>query len=98
MTQPPDTAAPDANEIAAQLAAVTDYVRGCEMRVLKGEMMDLGGLDRTVIDLCQNITRLPPKDARALEPRMLQLIEGLDALAGNIKEQQAALAGTGGKP
>lgn len=96
MTQPPDTA-PEPREIAAQLTAVTDYVRGCETRVVRGEMMDFGGLDRTVIDLCQNITRLPPAEARKMEPRMLQLIEGLDALARNIKEQQAQMQTGGGK-
>lgn len=95
MTAPDDQQPAGAAEIAAQLASVSDYVRGCEARVIKGELMDLSGLDRAVIALCEGIARLPVSDARALEDRMQKLIGGLDSLALRMKEQQEMLQGGG---
>lgn len=92
MTTPP----PTAEEIAGQLAAITDYVRQCQTRALRGEIMDLGGLDRTVAALCSYITQLPPAEARAQEAQMQKLVEGLDELAAAMKEQKAQMLSGGG--
>lgn len=93
MTSPPaDTA-----ETSQRLTAIVDYVRDCENRVARGEIMDLQGLDRNVISLCEAIAALPPAEARQLEMRMLALIESLDRLAHGMKEQQDKLAAAGGR-
>lgn len=104
MTLPPnqtgDLPPPDADALNAQLSSVLDYVRQCELRVGRGEMMDLSGLDRTVMQMCEEIVRLPSPQARTLQPRMQQLVEGLDLLATRMREQKAIMNGenTGGQP
>lgn len=104
MTFPPDQTGdlppPDADALNAQLSSVLDYVRQCELRVGRGEMMDLSGLDRTVMQMCEEIVRLPSPQARTLQPRMQQLVEGLDLLATRMREQKAIMNGenTGGQP
>lgn len=92
--QIPETPA-DAAALSAQLGAIIDYVRQCEQRVLRGEIMDLSGLDRSVIALCEQVTSLPGAEARTLEARMRQLVEGLDALAGHIRELRDQAGGAG---
>ena len=87
------TAQPDKEQIAEQLAAVTDYVRQCQTRILRGEIIDLGGLDRTVAALCVDIAQLPTTDARTQEPQMQKLVEGLDELASAMKEQKEKMGG-----
>lgn len=102
MTTPPNdqTGAappPDAAQLNTQLGSVLDYVRQCELRVGKGEVMDLSGLDRTVMQMCEEIMRLPSPQARTLQPRMQMLVEGLDQLAARMREQQAAMGGGAGE-
>ena len=86
----------ECSETGQQLKSIIDYVQDCERRVLKGEIMDLQGLDRNVVDICNAIAALPPKDARALEGQMTQLIEGLEILARSMKSQQEKYAAAGG--
>jgi hypothetical protein len=77
-----------AGEIAEQLSAVADYVRQCELRARRGEIMELGGLDRTVMMLCADIAGLPKAESRALEAQMQQLVVNLDELAAAMRAQQ----------
>ncbi len=76
------------HETAQKLKAIVDYVRDCQARVSKGELMDLQGLDENVIELCDEIAELPEKEAQVLERQMSQLIESLETLATTIKEQE----------
>lgn len=96
-TLPPDQTGdmppPDADALATQLASVLDYVRQCELRAAKGEVMELSGLDRTVMLMCEDIVRLPTPQARNLQPRMQQLVESLDQLALRMREQKALTGG-----
>lgn len=95
-TLPPDQTGavpPDADALNTQLAAVLDYVRQCDLRVGRGEVMDLSGLDRTVMAMCEDIVRLPAPQARNLQPRMQQLVESLDQLAARMREQKALTGG-----
>lgn len=85
------TPATDAAEIEQRLKAVIDYVRDCETRVNRGEVMDLQGLDRNVIEICNAITSLPSTEARVLEAKMSSLINGLDQLAIAMKAQQDSM-------
>ena len=88
-----DLPPPDADALNAQLSSVLDYVRQCDLRVGKGEVMDLSGLDRTVMAMCEEIVRLPAPQARNLQPRMQQLVESLDQLALRMREQRALTGG-----
>lgn len=84
---------PTADDIARRLKSSIDYVRDCETRVTRGEIMDLEGLDKNVIDICDAIAALPREEAAPLEPTMTKLIAGLEQLARAMKEQQDKLTG-----
>ena len=79
---------PDAAEIETRLKSIIDYVQDCERRVIKGEIMDLQGLDRNVIEICEALTSLPRDKARTLEGKMKSLVDKLDTLATSMKDQQ----------
>ena len=80
--------ADDGAAVGQRLKAIVDYVRECQARVTKGEIMDLQGLDKNVIEVCDAISRLPEKEGHALEGQMTQLIDSLEVLARTMKEQQ----------
>ena len=58
------------------------------MRVGKGEIMELQGLDKNVIDICDAIARLPEEEGQAMEEQMSLLIDSLEMLGRMLKEQQ----------
>lgn len=90
---------PDAQTLNAELSAMLDYVRSCTLRIGKGEIMELSGLDRTIAQLCQQIVTLPVAQAQTLQSRMRQLVEALDVLAARMREQQAVYQDEGkGQP
>lgn len=71
-----------------RIRRITDYVRDCEVRVNRGEVMDLQGLDSNVAEVCTVLADMPLDDARRLEGQMGKLIDALDLLALAIKQQQ----------
>jgi hypothetical protein len=88
---------PDSTEVANRLKQTIEYVQDCERRVMKGEIMDLQGLDRNVIEICEAITTLPEGEGRALEKQMSKLIDGLEGLATSMKAQQDKMTAVGGR-
>ncbi len=82
---------PDVNEVGARMKALIDYVRDCERRVGQGEVVDMNGLDRNVLQVCEALSALPRSEARDLENKMLTLVERLGALAESMKAQQDKL-------
>lgn len=80
----------NAAEASAQLKAITTYVRDCQARILKGEVMDLRGLDQSVVDICNAVTKLPENESRKLDGDMSQLIKELETLASSIREKHGA--------
>ena len=77
----------DAQNIAERLTLVTDYIHDCERRVVRGEIMDLKGLDQNVVDLCNEITAMPRAESQSLEKKMVNLVDSLERLAGVIRHQ-----------
>lgn len=80
-------------QVATELKSLLDYVHDCDRRVHMGEIMDLQGLDRKVIVLCDAIAHLPQKDALVLEDRMGELIDSLEKLADTMRTQQDKMGG-----
>lgn len=76
---------PNRDELAERLQTVTAYVRDCERRVLQGDIMDLQGLDNNVLQICEDIAKLPQQDAQELEEPMQILIAGLETLANAMR-------------
>jgi hypothetical protein len=79
---------PDIAEIDTRLKSIIDYVQDCERRVMRGEIMDLKGLDRNVIEICEALGAMPRAEARTMEARMKSLVDRLDALAQSMKAHQ----------
>lgn len=75
-------------EVEKKLKGIVDYVRDCQARVTRGEIMDLQGLDKNVMEVCDAAAQLPEEDGQRLESQMSQLIESLETLACTMKEQQ----------
>ena len=75
-------------ELENRLKQSIDYVRDCDARVTKGEIMELQGLDNNVIELCEGIAKLPQEEAKVLQDKMDILIKALEGLAKTIKEHQ----------
>lgn len=78
----------DSADITDRMQSILNYVQDCQRRVHMGEIMDLNGLDNTVVDICNDIAAMPPEEARAMEDRMTKLIDSLEELAGAMREQQ----------
>lgn len=85
----------NAAKLDKRLKAIIDYVRDCQARVAKGENLSLEGLDIKVVNLCNDIAVLPEKEGRGLESQMNFLIESLEILARELKEQQELLTEDG---
>lgn len=85
------------DEVAERLKAVTGYVRDCERRVLQGDIMDLQGLDKNVVEICDGIAALPPEEGQELEPSMAALIADLEKLAAVMREQHDKMQNEEGK-
>lgn len=77
--------APDQQEVAKRLTSIIDYVRDCSRRVSQGELMDLDGLDKNVLDLCDDVGALPEEQAKAMEKQMSGLIKDLEELANVMR-------------
>ena len=88
---------PDVGQVEARLKSIIDYVQDCERRVLKGEIMDLQGLDKNVIEICDLVANMAPADSALLETKMARLIELLETLATAMKSQQDKIAVAGGR-
>lgn len=73
-----------------QLRSITAYVRDCQARIMKGEIMDLRGLDQSVIEVCDYVTKLPEHESAKLDAEMSTLIEELETLAVSIREKHGA--------
>lgn len=86
-------ATPDAPSLPVRLKQVTDYVMDCERRVMRGEIMELQGLDDTVMEICNDVAALPQDEAQALEQNMTRLIDGLELLAEAIRAQEEQAEG-----
>ncbi|MBI3440335.1 MAG: hypothetical protein HY052_00750 [Proteobacteria bacterium] len=80
----------DTTTVEKKIKGIVDYVRDCQARVTRGEIMDLQGLDKNVMKVCDAVAKLPKNDGRALEKQMSHLIESLETLARTMKQQQDA--------
>jgi hypothetical protein len=96
VTQPTAGQKPETQEITQRLTAMIDYVRDCERRVNQGEIMDLDGLDKNVLNLCDGLGAIPHEDAKRLEPQMSDLIHDLEKLANAMRAMQKKIETEGG--
>lgn len=81
----------EAADIGQRLRALLDYVRDCQTRVARDEVIDLDGLDNNVIELCDAIASLPQEDGLRFEDDMQALIDNLEVLMQSMQERQETL-------
>ncbi|TAL29543.1 MAG: hypothetical protein EPN97_13360 [Alphaproteobacteria bacterium] len=96
MAQPTAGQKPDSQELTQRLTSIIDYVRDCERRVNQGEILELDGLDRNVVSICDGISALPQEEGKRLEEQMSELIKDLERLAGAMREQQKKIEAEAG--
>lgn len=86
MTENDDTQALSASaEIEQTLDSLLSLLVQGEKTLAGGEMVDLYGLEREVKPILDAILTLPPPDARALLPRMEQVMKALDNVAATLE-------------
>jgi len=79
-------------QLRVRLTGITDYVRDCERRVSMGEIVDMGGLDANVAEICQQVQSLPAEEGQSLEDMMLKLIESLNQLSKTFEKLSQSMA------
>lgn len=77
----------DIETLSARMKAVQDYVADCQRRVSLGEIMDLTGLDKNIMTLCEALASIPQNEALVFESRMKHLIDSLEELANLMRDQ-----------
>ncbi len=85
-----------ASSIAKEVQRIIDYVRDCEVRATRGEVLELQGLDQNVLIVCNKIAGLDVPHSKVVEPMMATLIEELDNLASTLKTQQDHIIASSG--
>lgn len=85
-----------ADTIAKEIQKIIDYIRDCEVRAARGEVLELQGLDQNVLIICNKITGLDIPHSKTVEPLMTSLIEALDNLASTLKTQQDHIIASSG--
>ena len=86
-----------AEELKARLAEASATIAVARRALVDGKIVSLDGLEDHVDTTCKQITELPGKEGRALQPTMLALVDDLEKLAvalkGDHKETETALQG-----
>lgn len=85
-----------AQDITREIRTIIDYIRDCEVRAARGEVLELTGLDQNVLVVCNKIAGLDVPHAKVVEPHMAALIESLDNLASTLKTKQDQLIADSG--
>ena len=82
----------DARTIEAELERTGGVIDACGESARQGQAVDLTGLDTTVDGLCQAIAGLPEAERKPLKPRLIDLIDRLNKMVGELETQQTAVA------
>lgn len=85
-----------AQDITREIRTIIDYIRDCEVRAARGEVLELTGLDQNVLIVCNKIAGLDVPHAKIVEPHMAALIDALDNLASTLKTQHEHMIASSG--
>jgi hypothetical protein len=81
----------DAETLRSRLLEAATMVGTARSVIADGGVVDLGGLDARMQDICKAIPDLPPDEREELKPALIALMDGLGGLAETVKVQHAAL-------
>ena len=73
------------------LDEVSTILGGFRAKLIEGELVDLGGIDSKVIELCADIAELPPSQRAGFEGQLGILLRDLKQIAAYLSEQSAAV-------
>lgn len=73
--------ADEADKLMTSLEAIGLFIDDVIVKTEQGHIMDVSRLDTEVPALCDRLERLPPEEARRVEPAMAAVIAKLESLA-----------------
>lgn len=73
------------------LDEVSTILGGFRAKLIEGELVDLGGIDTKVIELCADIAELPPSQRAGFEGQLAVLLKDLKQIAAFLSEQSVAV-------
>ena len=86
----------DAQQIAARLNELSDFIDEANAKLDDGEVVNLTHLDDEVATLCEQTLSLPPQEAAQIQPAMADMISKLEELGTALKEFQESLKSKNG--
>lgn len=86
-----DNGAKRLGDVARQLDQVQSIVGTARRLLAQGNTVDLSKLEARVEALCKQATELPAGSADAIRPKMVALIDELNTLSQEMKEQYEGL-------
>lgn len=82
----------DAASIGSEMERAGRMIDACGENAQRGDLVDLSGLDTTIEELCQDLMTLPDSERAPLKPRMIDLIDRLNKLIGDLEAQQSLVS------
>ena len=77
----------DAQNIEIRIENIKNYIMDCNLRVARGENIDLRGLDEGVEDICNEVLAMPSAEAKKFQPHLKTIITALDKLVRTIYDK-----------
>lgn len=73
------------DDIHGKLSHMTSFIKEARENVLRGQQVNLSGMDGEVAALCERVVGLPPDEARQVQPIMAEMISELEALGAALE-------------
>ncbi len=80
-------------QIETRMREITDFIGDATQSVREGKMVTLRHLDDEVAALCDAAVSLPPAEAKAVQPRMAEMIGKLEALSDALQAYRTSRGG-----
>lgn len=81
----------DADAIITELDKMGGFIDKAHAALQKGKVVGLSHLDNEVAELCAQAIKLPPEQAKTVQPIMADVISKLETLALSLQSFQAKL-------
>jgi hypothetical protein len=78
-------------EIREKMEQINQFIIDCDLKVRRGTMVDVRGLDKEIATICTRATALSPTHARDLQPLMAEMIGNLEQLGLSLKNYKDSL-------
>ncbi len=79
-------------DIRTKMEELKTYIQDADIAVRGGKMVDLGGLDKRVSQICLQATSQPKAKALEIQPLMAELIGELERLTLSLKDYRDGLS------